>query len=272
LNSKYLFKLERNYTQMSSIPVVTPTIPPVEAAVEEIAVLSIRTDENENPVQVLSIGAGSAEVSQKPMFPAGQIEKWERDSQRMFHDAKATFDLAEPLFSGGNFFARIRLYTEQFGWAVLDRQACDGIVSHTVGDVLSFGSGLGAYEAGMRPMLARNERRIVCTDIADQQRPFMPVEKLSSVDAVRKYGEDFKTCVMIWPEFEKPHTVRALKARREPFPYLVYIGEGHGGCTGDDALHEYFEEKYSLLKEINIPTWGGCMATHDWVQIFKRKE
>jgi hypothetical protein len=206
------------------------------------------------------------------MFPAELIAKWNRDANRLFQEAKTVFDFAEPLFSGGNFFARQHLYTDKYGWAVLDLKACEGIVSHTVGDVLSIASGLGAYEAGMRPMLAHNERRIMCTDIADQQKAFMPVEKLSSVDAVRKYGSACKTCFLSWPEFEKSHTVRALKARREPFPYLVYIGEGKSGCTGDDALHEYFEEKYSLLENIYIPTWGGCMATHDSVRIYKRKE
>jgi hypothetical protein len=260
---------------MSSISAVTPVIPTVEAVVEaadEIAVLSIRTDENETPVQVLSIRAGSAEVSREPMFPAELIAKWNRDANRLFQEAKTVFDFAEPLFCGGNFFARQHLYTDKYGWPVLDSRACEEIVSHTVGDVLSIATGLGAYETGMRPILARNERRIMCTDIAEQQKAFMPVEKLSSIDAVRKYGSTRQTCFLSWPEYQSSHTVNALKARHEPFPYLVYIGEGRDGCTGNDDLHDYLDAKYSLLKDIYIPTWGGCMATHDWVQIFKRKE
>ena len=230
-------------------------------------VFSISSDQNESLVPVLSV---KVEDSPQPRFPETQITAWYEVSRKMFANAKARFDQSEPLFESGNYFARSS-YIEEFGWAVPDQKACEGIVSNTSGDILSIGSGVAAYEFGMQPMLASLERAITCSDIEHQQRTFMPVKKMSSVDAVKKFGPEHETCFFSWPAYRNPHTVRALKSRPEPFPYLVYIGEGEDGCTGDDELHEYLRQMYSCIENIYIPQWGGCSGLHDWVQIFKRK-
>lgn len=49
--------------------------------------------------------------------------------------------------------------------------------------------------------------------------------------------------------------------------YLIYVGEGHGGCTGDDwfftKLHADFEE----VDSVDIPSWWGI---HDHCVIYKK--
>jgi hypothetical protein len=188
----------------------------------------------------------------------------------LFNQTKAHFSVLGPRFASGDNDAR-SFYIKRFGWAVLDKEACEGIVTLTHGKVLSIGSGLGAWEACLQPMLADSNRSIICTDIKDQPTSFLPVEKMSCVDAVKRFGLEHETCFFSWPEYRNPHTAQALKSRPVPFPYLVYIGEGMDGCTGDDALHEYLDEMYLCIENISIPQWSGPMGLHDWVQIFKKK-
>jgi hypothetical protein len=221
---------------------------------------------------VEEVAALVVEDSPQSRFSKAQIAAWKEKSMRMFEDAKEMFARCGPAYERGDPFARDD-FIKRFGWAVPDRTACEKIVSKTTGDFLSIGCGLCAYELGMLPFLAEQDRAMTCTDIEHQRRSFVPMEKMSSVEAVRTLGSksDVRTCFFSWPAYQDSHTVRALKARSEPFPYLVYIGEDDG-CTGDDELHEYLDKMYSCIEDIDIPRWGGVMGMHDSVRIFKKKE
>ena len=50
--------------------------------------------------------------------------------------------------------------------------------------------------------------------------------------------------------------------------YVIYIGEKSGGCTGDDAFHEYLWKYFECVEEVDIPQWSGI---HDNLYIFKNK-
>ena len=49
---------------------------------------------------------------------------------------------------------------------------------------------------------------------------------------------------------------------------FVYVGEGYGGCTGDDVFHELLEEEWTEMKTIEIPQWP-CI--HDQMTVYGRK-
>jgi hypothetical protein len=93
----------------------------------------------------------------------------------------------------------------------------------------------------------------------------MPVEKSDSVEAVKKYSD--RNVYMAWPPYDHPmafETVQAMEVVR----ILIYVGEGHGGCTGDDKFFEYL---YSNFEEIEttaaIPSWSGI---YDNVSVYKK--
>lgn len=48
---------------------------------------------------------------------------------------------------------------------------------------------------------------------------------------------------------------------------LVYIGEGGGGCTGDDLFHEILGEEWHVEDFYEIPQWYGI---HDDLYVYKR--
>jgi hypothetical protein len=214
------------------------------------------------------IGSPSKE---EPLFSPETLEAMKLSANSLFKQTEELFSELGPRFASGDFMAR-QSYVKRFGWAVLDKKACEGIVTLTCGHVLSPGSGLGTWEACLQPMLADSNRSIICTDVESQRNPFMKVEVLNSSDAVRKYGSTCETCFVCWPAYKDPHTFMALQARPTPFTYVVYIGEGHGGCTGDDQLHEFLDSHYTCQKVFDIPQWGGMCGIHDFVQIFKRKK
>ena len=48
---------------------------------------------------------------------------------------------------------------------------------------------------------------------------------------------------------------------------VLYVGEGCGGCTGDDNFHERLEDEFELIEEMEIPQWNGI---HDWLYHYSR--
>lgn len=255
---------------------VTPAIvashvpPPPPVPVEEIV----------TSVAVLSIRAGSAEedtTCQEPItcsamvqgFPADKILAWEAVAKQLFSNTIACYYELLPLFNR-NFQIRQR-YVDKFGWAVLDQNACAEIVKHTTGNFISVCSGNAPYEVLLRSLLAIDGRAIVCSDIEPQPNAFMEVATMSCVEAVMLYGDDSDTLFVSWPQ-EIVDMREALRARRSCtlFPFVAYIGEVAGGCTGNDRFHEFLQRNYTRIKVVKIPNWGD-FEIRDRVQIFKRK-
>lgn len=71
---------------------------------------------------------------------------------------------------------------------------------------------------------------------------------------------------LCWPPYDKPMAKNCLCVFKGD--YLVYIGEGYDGCTGDDEFHIELEKKWEEINVINIPQWFGI---HDYMCIYKRK-
>ena len=48
---------------------------------------------------------------------------------------------------------------------------------------------------------------------------------------------------------------------------IFYIGEGFGGCTGDDDFHKYLCDKFKEIKIVALPTFAGI---HDALFIYEK--
>jgi hypothetical protein len=85
---------------------------------------------------------------------------------------------------------------------------------------------------------------------------------------VTKHFPAFKPeCLsFIWPTYDAPWSSQLL-AKVMP-EFVLYIGEGGGGCTGDDKFHEILASDYKDILEVDIPQWPGI---HDRVWMFQRK-
>lgn len=48
---------------------------------------------------------------------------------------------------------------------------------------------------------------------------------------------------------------------------VIYIGEGHGGCTGTDEFHNFLDKHYEEIKHVRLEQYEGI---HDSLTIFER--
>lgn len=71
---------------------------------------------------------------------------------------------------------------------------------------------------------------------------------------------------LCWPPHDQSMAYDCLSSFRGR--HVIYIGEGWGGCTGDDRFHEELETKWDEILYKDIPQWYGL---HDVLYIYKRK-
>jgi hypothetical protein len=71
---------------------------------------------------------------------------------------------------------------------------------------------------------------------------------------------------LCWPPYNSSMANKCLNIFKGN--YLIYIGEGYDGCTGDNMFHEELEKKWEEINVINIPQW---FEIHDYMFIYKRK-
>ena len=166
----------------------------------------------------------------------------------------------------------------KLGWSLPSVNVTDAIVRHVGKDcVLSLASGKAAQET----LLAAKGVNIVCTDLEPPTDTFMPVEKLSTLDAVAKWRPYCPVAMLVWPKyisnfgrgrgapFPDCYTYQALVAGN--FSTVIYIGEERG-CTGSEQLEDFLEINYNEARltdnEMWSPNWPGI---HDHLRIFVRK-
>lgn len=169
--------------------------------------------------------------------------------------------------------------TAAYAWAVPTEEIVRDIAAW--GPILEIGAGKGYWAK----MIADAGGDIIATDpyTPDDTETFYPVESLSDVDAVRKYGTG-RTLLMVWPPYDMPVAFNALREFESVRgTRVIYVGEGSGGCTGDDNFHEaiglggfFYDEDAPRVKNIgwssrryeaDLPRWYGI---YDDVFYFER--
>lgn len=80
--------------------------------------------------------------------------------------------------------------------------------------------------------------------------------------------------ILSWPDYDTSFASQILE-KMKPSQTLIYIGEGYGGCTGDDNFFNLLEEKTSLNNEITEKlqehslSWSGV---HDTWYVYNIKK
>jgi len=139
--------------------------------------------------------------------------------------------------------------------------------------VLEVGAGLGLWAAYLKAAGVN----IQATDaFVKGQRPkktnsycaylptFTYIHQFEAEEAVKVFKPE--VLFFNWPCYQENYAIRSLKAFKGD--RLVYIGEGNGGCTADDAFHAELEHNWEEVNEVDIPQWHYI---HDRMHFFKRK-
>jgi hypothetical protein len=96
------------------------------------------------------------------------------------------------------------------------------------------------------------------------------VENLDCIQAIEKYGKEIDIVIVSWP-FMDDNAYKSLLKMREinPKAFMIYIGEGEGGCTANEDFFntlEYVKDEsfYNAVKDHK--RWYGL---HDRIHLVK---
>ena len=133
---------------------------------------------------------------------------------------------------------------------------------------LSIGAGVAINENFLQQLGSD----IVASDLAPEPRVAsegLGVEALDALAAVTRYPER-EALFFCWPPYKASFAVDAILKHKELTGSLplkvVYVGEGMGGCTADDAFHELLATTYELVSVIPCASSDGI---DDSVYLYK---
>lgn len=161
--------------------------------------------------------------------------------------------------------------TSRYSWTVTDPATVDFVVEYAGGMVVDpmAGSGWWAHlltEAGVT-VLASDENPPDGTEANTWHRydAHVPVGRSDAADAV-SLAPVGATLLLSWPPYDGDPGYRALKAYRGD--RVIYIGEGEGGCCGDDNMFQFLRDEWDEVAEHRPVQFYGL---HDFVTVYQRK-
>lgn len=146
-----------------------------------------------------------------------------------------------------------RNFTKHVSWHVPSQSLIDALNNGE--KWISVCSGLGFTES-----LAQKEGAdIICTDLEPHIDAYTDILAMDAEAAVHYYND--RNVFMAWPPYSDPTAYKVAKAMKAGTGIkLLYIGEGHWGCTADHDFHEYtsFDGDFTEAgHDIEIPRWPG---------------
>lgn len=160
----------------------------------------------------------------------------------------------------------------EFSWTVTDPVTVDFVQAHagqSVNDPLA-GSGWWAW------LLEQAGVDVIASDINPpdgtpannwhHHPTHVDVARMDAADAVKLGGSPW-TLLLSWPPYDSDVGERMLAAytgRR-----VIYIGEGEGGCCGNDAMFAAFERDWCEIATHRPVQFYGM---HDYITVYERNE
>lgn len=162
--------------------------------------------------------------------------------------------------------------TGEYAWAIPNVEALQTIAKYA--PLIEMGAGRGYWASLL-------QRAGVHIDAFD---PFPPAETENPYTTRSKSPQHQFTTVakggcevlqsapatyslfLSWPPYDEPFAYECLKAFRGP--YVIFVGESHGGCTGDDNFFGLLEAMFDEVERVDIPQWSGI---HDYLSVWERK-
>lgn len=159
-------------------------------------------------------------------------------------------------------------FVTKYAWAIPDRQALQ-IIKDLKQNIVEMGAGTGYWAR----LLNDNGIDIIAYDCAPPQtdtvNDYGHKEKYFTIQQGEpKVLEDYsnRALFLCWPPYE--HDMAETCLFHWKGEYLIYVGELAGGCTANDEFFQILEDKFTLIKEYEIPQWS-CI--NDKLFIYQRK-
>jgi hypothetical protein len=138
------------------------------------------------------------------------------------------------------------------------------------GPVVEIGAGTGYWAMLLRSrgcdVLAYDELGAAWEGWFPAGTTYTEVEK-GDVDKAAEHAD--RTLLLVWPPYASTMVLDALTAYREAGGRrLIYVGEPHGGCTGDDGFHEALDADWAETHKLTIPQW---LEISDYLAVYERR-
>lgn len=170
----------------------------------------------------------------------------------------------------------------QYAWAIPTLDAIQAIARYS--PILEIGAGTGYWASILRaygvnivaydaapPTTPQHNNPYHVGFAGDRSRPaFVPGTTFTEVlegdaSVVARYGAS-RTLFLCWPPYDDPMAYDCLRAYQGSS--VIYIGEGRGDGTGDDAFHALLEQEWHQTERVELPHWDG---THDKLTVWVRQ-
>lgn len=147
--------------------------------------------------------------------------------------------------SDNNEYAVRDIFVKKYGFWIFNKQNLENL-KEFIGDskVLEIMAGTGY----IGHILSNNGIDVLSVDNGSLNHRFDVLYKrdecMDCLDAIRKYGEKYDVLLMSWVPYQSDIGAQAMKLYHEinPNGAIIWIGEGEGGCCGDDCDFEVMDE------------------------------
>lgn len=158
-------------------------------------------------------------------------------------------------------------FVGRYTWTVTDPPSVEFVAEHAHGLLVDPMAGTGYWAYVLEPYGVDT----ACYDLDPEenfwhknQEHWVPIKQMDGADSVRLHAG--RTLLLSWPPYSKDvghRIVTAYQGER-----VIYIGEGEGGCTGDEALHDELDgDGWSLVTTHRPIQWYGI---HDDIYVYQR--
>lgn len=176
----------------------------------------------------------------------------------------------------GSFFDTFKLrreLTAKYSWSVPSPEAIDFVVKHCNDSILDPMAGTGYWVH----VLTQSGVDCVAFDLCPPKRgdetnvfhlDAITHEDIGQADAAMAaaLAVPGQTLFLSWPPMSDA-AARAVRAF--PGTRLIYIGEGNGGCTGDEEFFALLDTHWRMGDIHKLPQWSGI---HDFIAVYDRIE
>jgi hypothetical protein len=169
-----------------------------------------------------------------------------------------------------------------YSWAIPNDAALRAIAQYSPNGVVEIGAG-GGYWA---KMLREIGVSVIAYDPDPVGGSWHDGTRWSEVllgDHTSVIGHTDRTLLLVWPSYNETWTDEVLDLYDGDT--VIYIGEGSGGCTGTDRMHQILGSsgscwciddcdcppkeagRFRQVDEVHIPQWAGL---HDALTVYRR--
>lgn len=165
----------------------------------------------------------------------------------------------------GNFEEREK-YFRQYSFALPDPQALQVIKKYS--PIIELGAGTGYWAKLLNEigcLVLAYDKHITGNHYFKEKVGYHYSVMEGDESVLDSYTEEYNL-FLCWPDYDCEWAFNALKCFKGQ--YVIYIGEGYGGCTADDDFHEELERYWERVEEHDLKQWW---AIHDELTVYKRK-